>query len=304
MTAIQVENLVKIYGPLRAVDGISFEVAKGEVFGMLGPNGAGKSTTTEMIEGLRKPDGGNIHVLGHDVVKNVEPIKQRIGIQLQTTSLFQKLTTRELVKLFASFYKNTLPVDEVIGLVNLEEKVNTASKDLSGGQRQRLAVAIALINDPDIIFLDEPTTGLDPQARRSMWDVVSNLQKRGKTVFLTTHYMEEAERLCDRVAVVDHGKIIALGKPQALIHDNFDETALEFSNDEQLPENLLASLPGVERVQNENGITTIYSKSVARTTNALMALVEQQQTELRGFTIRAATLEDVFLKLTGRRIRD
>ncbi|MFD3166135.1 ATP-binding cassette domain-containing protein [Herpetosiphon sp. NSE202] len=304
MTAIQVENLVKIYGPLRAVDGISFDVANGEVFGMLGPNGAGKSTTTEMIEGLRKPDGGSIHVLGHDVVKNVEPIKQRIGIQLQTTSLFQKLTTRELVKLFASFYKNTLPIDEVIGLVNLEEKVNTASKDLSGGQRQRLAVAIALINDPDIIFLDEPTTGLDPQARRSMWDVVSNLQKRGKTVFLTTHYMEEAERLCDRVAVVDHGKIIALGKPQALIHDNFDETALEFSNDEQLPESLLATLPGVERVQNENGITTIYSKGVARTTNALMALVEQQQTELRGFTIRAATLEDVFLKLTGRRIRD
>lgn len=304
MTAIQVENLVKIYGPLRAVDGISFEVAKGEVFGMLGPNGAGKSTTTEMIEGLRKPDAGNIHVLGHDVLKNIEPIKQRIGIQLQTTSLFQKLTTRELVKLFASFFKHTLPVDEVIGLVNLEEKVNTASKDLSGGQRQRLAVAIALINDPDIIFLDEPTTGLDPQARRSMWDVVSNLQKRGKTVFLTTHYMEEAERLCDRVAVVDHGKIIALGKPQTLIHDNFHETALEFSDDERLPENLLSSLPAVERVQNEDGITTLYSTGVARTTNALMALVEQQQTELRGFTIRAATLEDVFLKLTGRRIRD
>ncbi|GAA5526892.1 ABC transporter ATP-binding protein [Herpetosiphon gulosus] len=304
MTAIQVENLVKIYGPLRAVDGISFEVAKGEVFGMLGPNGAGKSTTTEMIEGLRKPDAGNIHVLGHDVLKNIEPIKQRIGIQLQTTSLFQKLTTRELVKLFASFFKHTLPVDEVISLVNLEEKVNTASKDLSGGQRQRLAVAIALINDPDIIFLDEPTTGLDPQARRSMWDVVSNLQKRGKTVFLTTHYMEEAERLCDRVAVVDHGKIIALGKPQTLIHDNFNETALEFSDDERLPEALLANLPAVERVQNEDGITTLYSTGVARTTNALMALVEQQQTELRGFTIRAATLEDVFLKLTGRRIRD
>lgn len=304
MTAIQVENLVKIYGPLRAVDGISFEVAKGEVFGMLGPNGAGKSTTTEMIEGLRKPDAGNIHVLGHDVLKNIEPIKQRIGIQLQTTSLFQKLTTRELVKLFASFFKHTLPIDEVIGLVNLEEKVNTASKNLSGGQRQRLAVAIALINDPDIIFLDEPTTGLDPQARRSMWDVVSNLQKRGKTVFLTTHYMEEAERLCDRVAVVDHGKIIALGKPQTLIHDNFNETALEFSDDERLPENLLSSLPAVERVQNEDGITTLYSTGVARTTNALMALVEQQQTELRGFTIRAATLEDVFLKLTGRRIRD
>ncbi len=304
MTAIQVENLVKIYGSLRAVDGISFDVANGEVFGMLGPNGAGKSTTTEMIEGLRKPDAGKIHVLGHDVVKNVEPIKQRIGIQLQTTSLFQKLTTRELVKLFASFFKKTLPVDDVISLVNLEEKVNTPSKALSGGQRQRLAVAIALINDPDIIFLDEPTTGLDPQARRSMWDVVSNLQKRGKTVFLTTHYMEEAERLCDRVAVVDHGKIIALGKPQALIHDNFDETALEFSNDELLPETLLTSLPAVERVQNENGITTLYSKGVARTTNALMALVEQQQTELRGFTIRAATLEDVFLKLTGRRIRD
>lgn len=304
MAAVEVNNLVKTYGATRAVDGISFEVKDGEVFGMLGPNGAGKSTTTEMIEGLRKPDSGSIRVLGIDVIKSPELVKQRIGVQLQTTALYQKLTVRELLKLFGSFFAHSLPVDELVALVNLEEKANTISKDLSGGQRQRLAVAIALVNDPEIVFLDEPTTGLDPQARRSMWDVVTNLQKRAKTVFMTTHYMEEAERLCDRVAVVDHGKLIALGHPQTLIRENFNQTALEFTTNEQLKLEHLQTLPFVESIQAENGVTTLYSGGVSRTTNALMALAEQHNTELRGFTIRMATLEDVFLKLTGRRIRD
>ena len=304
MAAIEVANLVKIYGATRAVDGISFEVKDGEVFGMLGPNGAGKSTTTEMIEGLRTPDTGTIAVLGIDVIKNPDQVKQRVGIQLQTTALYQKLTVRELLKLFASFYAKSLPINELVALVNLEEKADTISKNLSGGQKQRLAVALALVNDPEIVFLDEPTTGLDPQARRSMWDVVTNLQKRGKTVFMTTHYMEEAERLCDRVAVVDHGKMIALGPPQALIRENFQQTALEFSTNEQLPAAQLQVLPFVESIQAENGITTLFSNGVSRTTNALMALAEERNTELKGFAIRMATLEDVFLKLTGRRIRD
>jgi len=249
MAAIEVEHLVKVYGATRAVDGISFAVEAGEVFGMLGPNGAGKSTTTEMIEGLRIPDSGAVRVLGIDVLKNPDPVKQRIGIQLQTTALFQKLTVREIIRLFSSFFARSLPVDELVAAVNLEEKADTASKALSGGQRQRLAVAIALVNDPEIVFLDEPTTGLDPQARRSLWDVIAGLQKRGKTVFLTTHYMEEAERLCDRVAVVDHGKIIALGKPQALIRETFKETALEFATNEHVSLDQLGRLPFVERVQ-------------------------------------------------------
>ena len=303
-TAIQVVDLVKTYGSLRAVDGISFDVASGEIFGMLGPNGAGKSTTTEMIEGIRVPDQGSIEVLGIDVLKHADRVKQRIGIQLQTTALYQKLTVHELLRLFASFFKHSVPVDELIQTVNLAEKASTQSKNLSGGQRQRLAVAIALVNDPEIVFLDEPTTGLDPQARRSLWEVIARLKERGKTVFMTTHYMEEAERLCDRVAVVDHGRIIALGSPHSLIHAHFQQNALEFQADPHLTQALLAQLPFVEEVKIENDTVTLYSSGVSRTTNALMALAEAHGTELHGFTIRTATLEDVFLKLTGRRIRD
>ena len=304
MAAIEVTNLVKTYGTLRAVDGISFDVQAGEVFGMLGPNGAGKSTATEMIEGLRKPDSGTIRVLGVDVVQRPERIKQRVGIQLQTTALFQKLTVRELLTLFASFFSRSLPIDDVIALVNLQDKATTRSKNLSGGQQQRLAVALALVNDPEIIFLDEPTTGLDPQARHALWDVITDLQQRGKTIFMTTHYMEEAERLCDRVAIVDQGKIIALDPPRALIRDNFNQAALEFATNVQLPYAELARLPFVESVRSQNGTTTLYSNGVSRTTNALIALADARQTELKGFGMRMATLEDVFLKLTGRRIRD
>jgi ABC-2 type transport system ATP-binding protein len=301
--AITVTNLVKHYGPLRAVDGISFDVPAGVVFGMLGPNGAGKSTTTEMIEGLRKPDTGTISVLGVDVVQQPERIKQHIGIQLQTTALFQKLTVCELLTLFASFFAKSLPIDELIALVNLEEKAATRSKTLSGGQQQRLAVALALVNDPEIVFLDEPTSGLDPQARHALWDVIMDLQQRGKTIFMTTHDMEEAERLCDRVAIVDQGKIIALGSPAALIREHFNQAALEFATNAQLPAVELARLPCVESLRTQSGTTMIYSSGVSRTTNALMALAEARHTELKGFGMRMATLEDVFLKLTGRRIR-
>ena len=303
MAAIEVANLVKTYGVLRAVDGISFDVQSGEVFGMLGPNGAGKSTTTELIEGLRQPDGGTIHVLGIDVVQQPARIKQHIGIQLQTTPLFKKLTVRELLTLFASFFATSLPVDALMALVNLEAKANTRSKDLSGGQQQRLAVALALVNDPEIIFLDEPTTGLDPQARRSMWDVIADLQRRGKTIFMTMHSMEEAERLCDRVAIVDHGKIIALDPPGTLIRKHFNAVALEFAMNGWLPAQELAALPFVQSIRTENGTTMLYSDGVSRTMQALMALAEARQTELKGFGMRMATLEDVFLKLTGRRIR-
>ncbi len=304
MAAIEVANLVKTYGSLRAIDGISFQVQAGEVFGMLGPNGAGKSTTTEIIEGLRRPDSGTVRVLGVDVLHEPERIKQRVGIQLQTTALFQKLTVRELITLFASFFARSLPVDDVLALVNLQEKAGTRSKHLSGGQQQRLAVGLALVNDPEIVFLDEPTTGLDPQARRSMWQVIADLRRRGKTIFLTTHYMEEVEHLCDRVAIVDHGKIIALDPPSVLIREHFNHAALEFATNEHLRHEQLAALPFVESVRVENGTTTLYSSGVSRTINALMTLTEAQQTELKGFGMRMATLEDVFLKLTGRRIRN
>lgn len=304
MPVIEIENLVKSYKSVRAVDGISFSVEPGEVFALLGPNGAGKTTTTEIIEGLRTPDSGRVEVLGIDMRQRPHEIKQRIGVQLQTTALYQKLTVREIIALFASFFQRSLPPEEVIALVNLEEKANTRSKDLSGGQRQRLAVALALVNDPEIVFLDEPTTGLDPQARRRMWEVIENLRERGKTIFLTTHYMEEAERLCNRVAVMDHGHIIALGSPKELIQQTFKHTALEFPTPPTLTIDELRSLPLVEDVRVENGTTILYSRSFPQTLEALTKVAMSHDVELSNLTIRQSSLEDVFLKLTGRRIRE
>ena len=302
--AIQVEHLVKRYPGVKAVDDVSFSVASGEVFGLLGPNGAGKTTTTEIVEGLRQPDSGAVQVLGLDVRRHAEAIKQRIGVQLQTTALYQKLTVREIIALFGSFFAHSLPPDEVIAMVALQEKAATRSKLLSGGQRQRLAVAIALVNDPEVIFLDEPTTGLDPQARRRMWEVIANLRGRGRTVFLTTHYMEEAERLCDRVAVMDHGKIIAMGTPQELIREHFTYTAIEFPTPPTISQDQLRALPLVADMRVENGTTTHYSGGVAQTIEALSRVAVAHDDSLNGLTVRQATLEDVFLQLTGRRIRD
>jgi ABC-2 type transport system ATP-binding protein len=302
--AIEVERLVKHYSNVKAVDDVSFSVAAGEVFALLGPNGAGKTTTTEIIEGLRQPDSGSVRVLGLNSSRQDDAIKQRIGIQLQTTALYQKLTVREIVALFGSFFARALPPDEVIAMVSLQEKAETRSKQLSGGQRQRLAVAIALVNDPEIIFLDEPTTGLDPQARRRMWEVIESLRGRGRTVFLTTHYMEEAERLCDRVAIMEHGKIIALGTPQELIREHFKYTAIEFATPPTIDQDTLRALPLVADVQIENGKTTLYSGGVPQTIEALTRLAAAHNDGLSGLTVRQATLEDVFLHLTGRRIRE
>jgi len=307
MNAIEASDLKKTYGATRAVDGISFEVKPGEIFGMLGPNGAGKTTAIEMIEGLRVPDGGSIAVLGMDPKRDLQKIKERIGVQLQTTALYPRLTVREVIDLFASFFNGRPPIstDELIEMVGLEEKAKTRSKELSGGQKQRLSVALALVNDPEIIFLDEPTTGLDPQARRNLWDVIQQLQRRGKTILLTTHYMEEAEVLCDRVAVVDHGKIIALDTPDNLISEHFAETAVEFEDQIDLPaEGTFRALPGVTRARRDGKMVTLLTTDATATLGGLTALAQDGTVKFNDLHVRRATLEDVFLKLTGRRIRD
>ncbi len=301
--AVEVADLVKAYGPLRAVDGVSFQVEAGQIFGMLGPNGAGKSTTVEMIEGLRPVDGGRIAVLGIDVRKHPRRVKERIGVQLQSTAFFRQLSPRQILKLFASFYPRALPADQLIAMVNLEEKGDAASANLSGGQLQRLAIAAALVNDPAVVFLDEPTTGLDPQARRSLWDVIRRLRADGKTILLTTHYLEEAEQLCDRLVVIDHGKVIAHGTPAGLIAEHFERTTLEFLSDPRLDAAALAGLPAVDRHEEADGRSRLFSSDATASVRALLELCAARGVELRGLSVHTATLEDVFLKLTGRRIR-
>jgi ABC-2 type transport system ATP-binding protein len=306
MDTIVIQDLRKTYGETRAVDGISFSVRQGEVFGMLGPNGAGKTTTVEIIEGLRVADSGHVTVLGMDVSKDADQIKARIGVQLQTTTFFPLLTVQEIIQLFRSFYPGRVRDTEyVIELVNLEEKTRIRSQSLSGGQQQRLSIALALVNYPDIIFLDEPTTGLDPQARRKMWDVIKQISKEGTTVFLTTHYMEEAERLCNRVAVIDQGKIIAMDTPADLIDTHFEESAIEFDlNGSTVDLQALAVLRGVTDARQDGNAVTIYSTSVPGTLAELTELGQAQGLALDDLHVRRATLEDVFLKLTGRRIRE
>jgi ABC-2 type transport system ATP-binding protein len=306
MSAIEVVDLKKTYGETRAVDGVSFQVEPGEVFGLLGPNGAGKTTAVEMIEGLRPPDSGSIRVLSLDPKHDLRQIKNRIGIQLQTTALYPRLTVREVIDLFASFFNGRPPVptDTLITMVGLVDKANTRSKELSGGQKQRLSVALALVNDPEIVFLDEPTTGLDPQARRNLWDVVTNLQRRGKTILLTTHYLEEAEVLCDRVAVIDRGKIIALDSPDGLIRQHFNDTAIEFNAIGSFDADRLRALPGLSDLAVTDQQVTLHSSDVPQTMNGLLDMAKQQAIKFRDMTVHNATLEDVFLKLTGRHIRD
>ena len=301
---ISVSNLSKDYGQIRAVQGVSFSVQQGEVFGMLGPNGAGKTTTVEMIEGLRTPDSGALTVMGLDVQKDLHKVKARIGVQLQTTSLFPRLSVAEVVGLFASFFPRSLPVDTLLDMVGLSDSRRSLCNTLSGGQQQRLSLALALANDPDILFLDEPTTGLDPQARRNIWDVIEDSRRKGKTVFLTTHYMEEAERLCDRVAVIDHGQIIAMDMPEALIAQHFEEQAIEFESPGAVPTASLEKLPAVTRVLTENDHVTVYTHQVPDTISGLARFAEEHSFALSGLYVRRATLEDVFLKLTGRRIRE
>ncbi len=301
---VRVRGLVKRYGDITAVDGIDFEVAAGEIFGLLGPNGAGKTTTVEILEGLRAPDGGEAIVLGVDVAKGSDSLKPRIGVSLQTASMYPKLTVVEVIDLFRSFYATARPTDELVDLLELGERRDARTKDLSGGQRQRLAVALALVNDPELVFLDEPTTGLDPAARRALWDLIRDLKARGRSVLLTTHYMEEAEILCDRLAIMDHGHILEMGTVDELISKRFKERAVRFDRIDTIGDEVLAGLAAVTSVKHDDEAILLYSSDVAATVGALLGLTESRGIEPQNLGIRRATLEDVFLDLTGRALRD
>jgi ABC-2 type transport system ATP-binding protein len=301
---IRVRGLTKRYGDIQAVAGIDFDVAKGEIFGLLGPNGAGKTTTVEILEGLRESDAGEVTVLGVDVRRAPDALKPRIGVSLQTASMYPKLTVAELIDLFRSFYPTTRPTDELIDAFELGERRNAQSQVLSGGQRQRLGVALSLVNDPELIFLDEPTTGLDPAARRSLWDLVRGFKEQGRSVLLTTHYMEEAEILCDRLAIMDHGRILEMGRVEELVTRHFQERAVRFDRAEAIARDELVALPAVTSVKEDAAETLVYTKDVAATIGALLPLADGRGVELRNLGIRRATLEDVFLDLTGRALRD
>ena len=313
MAAIRCTGLVKRYDDVVAVAGLDLTVDARECFGLLGPNGAGKTTTIEILEGLTPPDAGDVEVLGmrwtHGAAET-RALRERLGIQLQDTQLADKLTVEETVRLFRSFYRSAHSVSEVLALVELEEKRSSWVGKLSGGQKQRLAVACALVARPDLLFLDEPTTGLDPQSRRQLWDVIGRFRAAGGTVLLTTHYMEEAERLCDRVAIMDHGKIIALGTPRSLIASLGAEHVVEFAlADGAGPGGLpgteeLAALPGVRAVRPAVDRIALTVEEVHRAVPALLALLERRGAELSLLATHHATLEDVFVSLTGRQLRD
>jgi len=294
-TAIIVEDLRKGYDEVRAVDGASFDVKVGEIFGMVGPNGAGKTTTIECIEGLRRPDGGVIRVLGLDPGSEAE--------ELQESNLPDRLRVREALELFASFYPSAETPDELLVLLGLEEKVKTPWGKLSGGQKQRLFIALALVNRPEVVFLDELTTGLDPQARRHMWDLVRDIREQGRTVFLTTHFMEEAERLCDRVAIMDEGKIVALDSPTGLIRSLGIDRRLSFAIEQDCPDLRLDELPLVERVERVGERTVVYGQG-DRLVSIVVNAAETAGAGLRDVRTEDPSLEDVFLRLTGREMRE
>ena len=301
---IRVTGLHKRYGETHAVDGVSFEVAAGTVFGLLGPNGAGKSTTVEILEGLRTPDSGEVRVLGVDAVHHPDDLKPRIGVSLQTAALYPKLTVVEVIDLFRSFYPNPRPTQGLIDLLELGERRNAQTQILSGGQRQRLSIALALVNDPELVFLDEPTTGLDPAARRSLWDIVSGLKAEGRSVLLTTHYMEEAEVLCDRLAIMDHGHILEMGTVNELISKRFKERTVRLDATDELTDAELSALPAVVSMKRDDVDILLYTADVSATIGALLALCEARGVEPGDLGIRRPTLEDVFLDLTGRALRD
>ncbi len=304
--AVRCRGLKKRYGDVVAVDGLDLEVAGGECFGLLGPNGAGKTTTVEILEGLLKPDAGELEILGMRWGKDDRVLRQRLGVQLQETQLAEKLTVEETLRLFRSFFHRGIAVDRVMEIVGLEDKRTAWISRLSGGQQQRLAIACALVSEPELLFLDEPTTGLDPQSRRQLWDLVLEFKASGKTVLLTTHYMEEAHRLCDRVAVVDHGRIIALGTPSELIAALGAEHVVEFALERQVPDldAWLRSVPGVQDVRREREGIFLTVSEVHRTVPALLAALEERDLVMSGLTTHHATLEDVFVSLTGRHLRD
>jgi ABC-2 type transport system ATP-binding protein len=326
--ALRIRALKKAFADVQAVNGIDLDVAKGECFGLLGPNGAGKTTTIEICEGLTAADEGTVELLGLNWKTDADELRQRIGIQLQETQLPDKMTVEETLRLFRSFYRSGITVDESIKLAQLEEKRRARVGGLSGGQKQRLAMATALVGDPELLFLDEPTTGLDPQARRHLWDLVEDLKRAGRTIILTTHYMEEAEQLCDRVAIMDHGKVIALGTPNELIAKECSEDIVEFAvgvsavaaarlGAPTLPPKqsldgapvllnveALKAIPGVQSHRVDEGVHQLSVSELHTTVPRIFAAIEAQGLHLSEFKTHSATLEDVFVRLTGRNLRD
>jgi len=301
---IQVDNLIKRYGELEAVRGVSFSVNEGEVFGLLGPNGAGKTTTVEILEGLRNLDGGRVSVCGLDPQRDSEKLKNEIGAALQSTSLPDKLKTFEAIKLFAGFYSRRRDPEELLKRFGLVEKRDTFYSKLSGGQKQRLALAMALVNNPRVLFFDEPTAGLDPQVRREIYDIIEELRREKKTIVITTHYIEEAERLCDRVAIVDHGKVIALGSPQELKNRSGDKTRIEVQLTRPEAIDTLRALDGVSECRDLNGGYALHTQRPPQAIVSLVKYLEAQGNELVSLNIATPSLEDVFIELTGRRLRD
>jgi len=321
----------KAFADVQAVDGLDLEVARGECFGLLGPNGAGKTTTIEICEGLTIPDSGTVELLGLNWKANAAELRERIGIQLQETQFSEKLTVEETLRLFRSFFTRGISVEESITTAQLEEKRKSRVGGLSGGQKQRLAMATALVGDPELLFLDEPTTGLDPQARRHLWDLVDELKQAGRTIILTTHYMDEAERLCDRVAIMDHGKVIALGTPQQLIASIGGEDIVEFAvGVSQVPDSgppphgqrpvlgdpgpgapralvdpaVFTAIPGVRSHRVDAGLHQLSVSELHTSVPRIFAALDAQGLHLSEFRTHSATLEDVFVRLTGRNLRD
>jgi ABC-2 type transport system ATP-binding protein len=306
--AIQCRDLRKTYdGKVEAVRGLSLAIETGECFGLLGPNGAGKTTTIEVLEGLLEPTAGQVSILGHTWQENARELREWLGISLQETRLSEKLTVRETIELFASFYREPRRPRDVLEQMQLTEKADTWVGKLSGGQRQRLAVATALVGNPRILFLDEPTTGLDPQSRRQLWDIIRAFQQSGGTVLLTTHYMDEAERLCDRLAIVDYGKIIAEGTPTDLIERLGGHHVVEFAvsgNSNGAALDVWRGLPGVDSIRTDDGLVCLHVREPQLTIPALLDAVDNQHEQLLHLTTRQASLEDVFVNLTGRHLRE
>lgn len=303
--AIHVAGLRKSYGDFEAVRGIDFDVAPGEVFGLLGPNGAGKTTTVEILEGLRPRTSGDVTVLGYDPGTDTRSIKDRIGVCLQLTNLPDKITVREALALFAAFYTRTTDIDKLIQRLQLWEKRNEFYSKLSGGQKQRVALALAMVNDPQMIFLDEPTTGLDPQVRLEIHNLITELKDAHRTILLTTHYIEEAERLCDRVAIVDQGQIIALGTPREIQAQTLGKSMVEIRTEQPMP----AEIPDFQEadkhaISADRLTLTVYSTRPARTIPELIKWIDQHGLDLDDIHLKRPTLEDVFIELTGKRLRD
>ncbi|MCC7497732.1 MAG: ABC transporter ATP-binding protein [Bryobacterales bacterium] len=306
MTPISVQGLRKSYGSFEAVRGLDFEVHTGEVFGLLGPNGAGKTTTVEILEGLRPRTAGQVRVLGFDPALQSQAIKNRIGVCLQATNLPERIRVHEALRLFASFYSHTADITRLLDRLQLQSKRNDFYMHLSGGQKQRVALALAMINDPQLLFLDEPTTGLDPQVRIEIHSLIEELRAADRTILLTTHYIEEAERLCDRVAIVDQGRIIACGSPRELQERTLGHSRIEITCEQPLPADRLPSFDGTERclLAPDRCKLTVHSTRPARTVVDLVKWIDQQGAGLADIHLSRPTLEDVFLELTGRKLRE